>query len=80
MEASVENNRSITVTPSPPCVTAIIPCKKRPSRIRRLASCCVFWIGIALIGVIALPAGVLFSIICLIARTTDILTAKLERN
>lgn len=80
MEAPVENDRSITVKPSPPCVTAIVPCKKRTSRMRSLASCCVFWIGTALIGVIALPAGVLFSIICLIARTTDILTAKLERN
>lgn len=66
----------IAVRTSPP----IAPTKQQPSRARKTASACVFWIGMALIGIAAIPAGLLFGIIRLIFRGTSFLMDKLEKD
>ncbi len=80
MEVSVNQNCSTALTASPPCITAIVPSKTRVSRMRKIASDCVFWIGMALIGIVAIPTGVLFGIICLIARTMNLLIDRTEKG
>lgn len=78
MEACTDDNRSITGRTSQPCVTA--PGKKRSSRFRKIASGCVFWIGMALIGVAAIPAGILLGIMYLIVWTMNFFTDKIEKG
>lgn len=58
----------------------IAPARKQPSRGRKIASSCVFWIGMGLIGIAAIPAGLLFGIIRLILRATSFLTDKIEKG
>lgn len=61
-------------------VSAAVPGKKRPSRIRKIASGCVFWIGTVLIGAAAIPLGILFGIIYLIVRAMRLLTDRIEKD
>ena len=53
------------------------PGKKR--RMRKIVSGVVFWAGLALIGVIAVPAGILFGMIFLIWEIVDFILRKIER-
>ncbi len=46
--------------------------------IRKFASGCVFWIGMALIALMAIPAGVLAGLISLLVRLTGFLTDWIE--
>ena len=57
-----------------------LPVKKQSSRIREIASGCVFWLGMALIGVVAVPAGILFGMIYLIVRGINFLTDKISND
>ncbi len=62
------------------CALITVPAQKPGRRFRQFASWCVFWIGTALIGVVAIPAGLLFGLIYLIVRITDLLTDWLEKD
>lgn len=50
------------------------------SRIREIASSCVLWTGMGLIGIIAIPAGILLGIIYGIVMAVGFLTDKIERG
>lgn len=50
---------------------------KRP-RLRALASRAVLWAGLVLIGVIAIPTGLLFGLIILIWETLNFLLKKID--
>ncbi len=80
METYGEEDRSMAVGTAPSCVPAITPTKKQPSSVRKTASGCVFWIGMALIGIAAIPAGILFGIIRLLLKATSFLTDKIEKG
>ena len=51
----------------------------KKARLRKIASGLVFWIGLALIGVIAVPAGILFGIIALIWETLGFILKKMDK-
>ncbi len=70
----------MAVKTSSPFLTTIVPGRKRASRIRVIASGCVFWIGMALIGIVAVPAGILFCIIRMIAGATSFLTDRMGKG
>ena len=80
MEACTDNDRSAADRTSQPCDTALVPGKKRTSRFREIASDCVFWTGMALIGIAAIPAGILFGIIYLLLKAMNYVTDKIEKN
>lgn len=80
MEDRGENTRSIAVRTSLSCVPAIVPVKKQPPPVRKIASGCVFWIGLALIGMIAILAGFLFGILYLIVWLMNFLIDKIEKD
>ena len=50
---------------------------KKPC-LRKLVSGFVFWSGLALIGVLAIPAGILFGMIFLIWETLNFLLKKID--
>ena len=54
-----------------------MPSRKKP-RLRALVSSAVFWAGLALIGVIAIPAGLLFGLIVLIWEALNFILRKIE--
>lgn len=54
--------------------------EKRGHRIRKVISGGVFWLGMALIALVAIPAGILLALISLLVRTTDLLTDWIERD
>ncbi len=47
-------------------------------RMREAASGCVVWVGLALIGVVAVPTGLLFGVIYLIWKAMSFLTDRLQ--
>ena len=47
--------------------------------LRKLASGLVLWIGLALIGVLAIPAGVLCGLIVLIWEALNFMLKKIEK-
>ncbi len=77
MEVCGEEDRSIAALS---CAPEIAPAKKQPPRVRKIASGCVFWFGLVLIGIAAIPAGILFGIIRLLLRATGFLTDKIEKG
>lgn len=78
MDACTNHNSSVIDNTASACVTEIG--KKRSSRVRKIASGCVFWICMALIGVVAVPAGVLLGLIDLIVRVMYFLTDRIEKK
>ncbi len=54
--------------------------EKRSHRIRKIISGCVFWIGMALIALVAIPAGLLVGLISLIIRITGYITDWLDQD
>ncbi len=54
--------------------------KKQSPRMRKIASGCVFWISMVLIGAAAIPTGILIGIICLIVKAMSFLTGKIEKK
>lgn len=78
MEAIAKRDGPTTGTTSPPCAMAIAPGKKSASRMRKMASGCVFWIGMVLICVVAVPAGILLCTIYLIMRAMNFLIDRIE--
>ena len=50
------------------------------SILRKIASEVVFWSGIAMIGVIAIPAGILIGIIYLIGKSMSFIIDKIDRD
>lgn len=50
------------------------------SRVRKIASGCVFWISMALIGILAVPLGILFGMLYLIVRLMNFLTDKIANE
>lgn len=55
-----------------------MPSAKKP-RLRALASGAVLWTGLVLIGVIAVPAGILFGMIVLIWEALNFMLKKIEK-
>lgn len=53
---------------------------REKSRLRKMASGLVFWLGLALIGVLAIPAGILFGLIALIWEALSFLLRKIEKD
>lgn len=49
-----------------------------PSKVCRLASNVVFWCSMVLIGLLAIPAGILLGAIWLIERAADAVMKKLS--
>lgn len=80
MEVFANKNCSMAVTSSSAYFPIVFPGRKRASRIRVIASGCVFWIGMALIGIVAVPAGILFCIIRMLARATSFLTDRMGKG
>ena len=55
-----------------------MPSEKK-SRLRKMASGLVFWTGLALIGVIAIPAGILCGMIVLIWEALGFVLKKIDK-
>ena len=51
----------------------------KKSRLRKLASTLVLWTGLALIGMIAIPAGLLFGMIILIWEALNFILRKIDK-
>lgn len=79
MEADFRTSDGRTITVAS-CSSAALPTEKRASRLRKLASGCVFWICMVLIGVLAIPSGILFGIIHLIVRAMNFIEGRIEMN
>ena len=54
-----------------------MPAKKKP-RLRRIVSGIVFWAGLAVIGVIAIPFVLLFGIFSLLGKALDFILKKID--
>lgn len=52
----------------------------KKARLRKIASGLVFWTGLALIGLIAIPAGILFAMIVLIWEALSFILKKIDRE
>lgn len=52
----------------------------KEARLRKIVSGFVFWTGLALIGVLAIPAGILFGMIFLVWETLNFLLKKIDRG
>ena len=52
----------------------------RRARLRKMLAGFVFWAGLVLIGVIAIPAGILFGIIVFIWEALSFLLKKLDKT
>lgn len=55
-----------------------MPSEKKP-RLRKLASGLVLWTGLAVIGVIAIPAGILFGMIISIWEALNFILKAIDR-
>ena len=55
-----------------------MPSGKKP-RLRKIASSAVFWTGLVLIGVLAVPAGILCGMMFLIWEALSFLLRKIEK-
>ena len=49
-------------------------------RFRKAISGFVFWTGLAVIGIIAIPAGILFAAIFFVWKLVDLVIAKIEKG
>ena len=49
-------------------------------RLRKIVSGLVFWSGLLVIGVLAVPAGILFGMIVLIWKAIDFILKKINRD
>ena len=56
-----------------------MPSDRKP-RLRKIASGLVLWTGLAVIGVIAVPAGILLGAIILIWEALSFLLKKIDRD
>ena len=50
------------------------------SRFRKVLSGLVFWFGLAVIGVIAIPAGILFAVMFFVWKAVDLVITKIEKG
>lgn len=48
-------------------------------KLKRIFSKLVFFSGLATIGILTIPAAILFGMIALIRATTDLITQKLDK-
>ena len=49
-------------------------------RFRKALSGLVFWIGLAVIGIIAIPAGLLFAVMFFVWKLVDLVINKIEKG
>ena len=49
-------------------------------RFRKALSGLVFWTGLAVIGIIAIPAGILFAAMFFVWKAVDLVIAKIEKG
>ena len=49
-------------------------------RFRKALSGLVFWSGLAVIGIIAVPAGILFAVMFFVWKGVDLVIAKIEKG
>lgn len=49
-------------------------------RLRKVVSWIVLWGGLLVIGIIAIPTGILFAIIFIVWKAVDFVIKKIEKN
>ena len=49
-------------------------------QLRKVVSGIVFWSGLIIIGIIAIPTGILFAIIFIVWRAIDFVIKKIEKD
>ena len=52
---------------------------KKP-RLRKFVSCVLFWLGLLVIGILAIPAGILFGVNYLFGEALDFILEKIEKD
>ena len=52
---------------------------KKP-RLRKIIACFLFWAGLLVIGILAIPAGILFGINYLFGEALDFILEKIDRD